>query len=152
MSLPIELWGSNIWCLFHGLSCKINEDKFLYHKDRLIYIIKSICSTLPCPECSNDATAILNTFNFNTIKNKEDFKVFLFNFHNIINKKLKKPLYEYSNLDIYNNINMNALYTNFKLIYLTKINNPRLMGISLNKKILYPKIMEALLLVKNDLQ
>lgn len=152
MSLPIELWGSNIWGLFHGLSCKINEDKFLYHKDRLIYIIKSICSTLPCPECSNDATAILNTFNFNTIKNKEDFKVFLFNFHNIINKKLKRPLYEYRNLDIYNNINMNALYSNFKLIYLTKINNPRLMGISLNKKILYPKIMEALLLVKNDLQ
>jgi hypothetical protein len=122
MSLPIELWGSNIWSLFHGLSCKINEEKFLYHKDRLIYIVKSICSTLPCPECSNDATAILNTFNFNNIKNKEDFKVFLLNFHNIINKKLKKPLYEYSNLDIYNNINMNALYTNFKLIYLTNSN------------------------------
>jgi|UniRef100_A0A6C0E063 hypothetical protein len=152
MALSIELWGSNIWSLFHGLSCKISEDKFLYHKDRLIYIVKSICSTLPCPDCSTDATAILNTFNFNTIKNKEDFKVFLFNFHNIVNKKLKKPLYEYSNLDIYNNINMNALYTNFRLIYLTRISNPRLMGNSLNKKILYPKIMEALLLVKNDLQ
>ena len=151
MSLPIELWGNNIWALFHGLSCKIQEDKFLYHRDRLIYIIKNICSSLPCPDCSKDATYLLNNTNFNQIRTKEDFKLFIFNFHNSVNKKLKKPIYEYTNLDKYNSVNMDALYNNLKIIYLTKIPNPHLMGFALNKKILFPKIMEALLLVKNDL-
>jgi hypothetical protein len=151
MSLPIEIWGNNIWTLFHGLSCKIKEDKFLYHRDRLIYIIKNICATLPCPDCSKDATQLLNNTNFNNIKTKEDFKLFIFNFHNNVNKKLKKPHYEYSNLDKYNSVNMDALYNNLNIIYLTKIPNPHLMGFALNKKILFPKIMTALILIKEDL-
>jgi len=108
-------------------------------------------SPLPCPECSNDASSLLKSVNFNTIKNKEDFKVFLFNFHNSVNKKLNKPLYEYSNLDKYNDVNMNALYNNLTRIYSHKISNPHLMGLAFNKKIVFPKIMGALLLVKNDL-
>jgi hypothetical protein len=152
MSLPIELWGNNIWALFHGLSCKIKEDKFLYHRDRLIYIVKSICATLPCPDCSKDANYLLNNTNFNNIRTKEDFKLFIFNFHNSVNKKLKKPIYEYNNLEKYNDLNMNALYHNLNIIYSTKIHNPHLMGFALNKKLLFPKIMAALILIKNDLQ
>jgi hypothetical protein len=151
MALPIEVWGPNIWCLFHGLSCKINEEKFLYHKERLIYIVKNICATLPCPDCSKDALTVLNKVNFNTIKNKEEFKIFLFNFHNSVNKKLNKPYYEVGNLDKYNNINMNALYNNLNLIYSSKISNPHMMGFALTKKMLFPKIMSELLLIKNDL-
>ena len=151
MTVSIELWGPNIWGLFHGLSCKIKEDKFLYHKERLIYILKNICSTLPCPECSKDATNILNSINFNSVNTKEDFKQFIFYFHNSVNKKLNKPIYEYINLDKYNNVNINALYNNLNIIYSAKITNPRLMGFSLNKKMLFPKIMDALLLIKHDL-
>ena len=151
MAIAIEIWGPNIWALFHGLSYKIREDKFLLHKDTLIFIIKNICATLPCPECSNDASSLLKSVNFNTIKNKEDFKVFLFNFHNSVNKKLNKPLYDYSNLYKYNDVNMNALYNNLTRIYSHKISNPHLMGLAFNKKIVFPKIMGALLLVKNDL-
>lgn len=151
MAVSIEIWGPNIWGLFHGLSCKIREDKFLYHKDRLIYVLKNICNTLPCPDCSKDATNLLNSFNFNNIKTKEDFKQFVFSFHNIVNKKLNKPTYEYINLDKYNNVNINALYNNLNIIYSTRIPNPHLMGFSLNKKILFPKIMDALMLIKHDL-
>ena len=47
---------------------------------------------------------------------------------------------------------MNALYHNLNIIYSTKIHNPHLMGFALNKKLLFPKIMAALILIKNDLQ
>ena len=151
MTVSIEIWGPNIWGLFHGLACKIREDRFVYHKDRLIYILKNICTTLPCPECSKDATNILNSFNFNNIKTKEDFKQFVFNFHNIVNKKLNKPIYEYINLDKYDNVNINSLYNNLNIIYSSKISNPHLMGFSLTKKMLFPKIMDALLIIKQDL-
>jgi hypothetical protein len=152
MAVSIEIWGPNIWGLFHGLSCKIKEDKFMLHKERLIYVLKNVCATLPCPECSKDATLLLKTVNFNTINSKEEFKLFLFNFHNTINKKLNKPLYEYCNIIKYNNVNINALYNNLNIIYLARIPNPHLMGVALNKKMLFPKIMAALLLIKNDLQ
>jgi hypothetical protein len=75
----------------------------------------------------------------------------VFNFHNIVNKKLNKPSYEYINLDKYNHVNITALYNNLNIIYSTKTSNPHLMGISLNKKILFPKIISALLLIKQDL-
>jgi hypothetical protein len=151
MALPIEVWGSNIWSLFHGLSYKIREDRFLYHRERLIYIVKSICSTLPCPDCSKDATNLLNNTNFNNIRTKEDFKQFIFNFHNSVNKKLNKPNYDFSQLEKYNQLNMNALYNNLRIIYSTRIQNPHLMGFALNKKVLFPKIMRELMLVYNDL-
>jgi hypothetical protein len=117
----------------------------------LIYIVKSICSTLPCPDCSKDATQVLNNTNFNNIRTKEDFKLFIFNFHNSVNKKLNKPNYDFSNLEKYNALNMNALYNNLRIIYSTRIQNPHLMGFALNKKVLFPKIMRELMLVYNDL-
>ena len=113
MSFSKEIWGNNIWYLFHSLAHKIREEKFDAHKNNLIFIIKTVCNTLPCPECSKDATAMLDKVDFNNIKNKNDFKILLFNFHNAINAKLNKPMFSYSSLDNkYNNVNFDALYNN----------------------------------------
>lgn len=152
MSFSKEIWGNNIWYLFHSLAHKIREEKFEVHKNNLIFIIKTVCNTLPCPECSKDATAMLNKVDFNNIKNKNDFKMLLFNFHNAINAKLNKSLFSYENLDNkYNNVNFDALYNNIYIIYNTNTNIPQLMSSSFHKDISFPKIVRALNAIKSDL-
>ena len=152
MSFSKEIWGSNIWYLFHSLAHKIREDKFEVHKNNLFFIINTVCNTLPCPECSKDATNMLDRINFNNIRNKSDFKIFLFNFHNAINAKLKKPLFSYIDLDDkYSNVNFDAIYNNVYIIYNSNTNNPHLMSSSFHKNLSFPKIAQALNAMKYDL-
>jgi len=141
MSFSKETWGNNIWYLFHTIAHKIKETEFSNVKNDLIYLINIISSNLPCPECSSDAAAILNKVNYNTINSKEDFKKFLFNFHNHVNKKLNKPIFEYENLDKkYENANIKSLYNNFNIIFSSNSNVPQLMSVSFHRQQNMPKI------------
>ena len=100
---PPEIWGPAVWTLFHTLAEKVNELAFPFIKVQLFSQIKRICSFLPCPECSNDATKFLERININNIKSKYEFKNTIYLFHNWVNAKKKKPLFNYSNIEIYNN-------------------------------------------------
>lgn len=152
MSLSKENWGNNIWYLFHSIAHKIKEDRFEFHRNNLFFIIKTICNTLPCPDCSKDATNMLNKIDYNSIKNKNDFKMFLFNFHNAVNAKLNKPQFSYASLDNkYHNVNINALYYNLNVIYNINTNIPQLMSSSFHKNLSFPKIQEALNAIRSDL-
>tara|TARA_B110001452_G_scaffold206981_1_gene177123 strand:- start:6350 stop:6811 length:462 start_codon:yes stop_codon:yes gene_type:complete len=145
MPYNVEIWGNNIWYLFHTIAHKIKEDQFLNAKNDLIYLIKTICGNLPCPECSKDATETLNKINFNTINSKQEFKTLLFNFHNYVNKKLKKPIYNEIDLDEkYSKANIYILYKNFKIIFSSNSNVPQLMSASFHRKNNLPKIENAL--------
>jgi hypothetical protein len=152
MSLSKENWGNNIWYLFHSIAHKIKEDRFEFHRTNLFFIIKTICNTLPCPDCSKDATIMLSKIDYNNIRNKNDFKMFLFNFHNAINAKLNKPQFSYESLDSkYQNVNINALYYNLAIIYNINTNIPQLMSSSFHKNLSFPKIQEALNAIRSDL-
>jgi len=153
MSLSKESWGNNIWYLFHSLAHKLKEDKFESQKNNIIFIIKTICNTLPCPDCSKDATSMLNKIDFNTIRNKNDLKMFFFNFHNAINAKLNKPQFNYENLDSkYSNANIDVLYNNLYIIYSVNTRIPQLMSSNFHKNLSFPKIKDALIALRNDLQ
>lgn len=141
MSVSIEIWGNNIWYLFHTIAHKIKEDKFDIIKNDLIEVIKNISKNLPCPDCAKDATELLNKINFDNIKTKKDFEILIFNFHNHVNKKLKKPLFEYENLSIkYKNANIYNLIHNFNIIFSSNSNNSHLMTQSFNRQQKLPKI------------
>lgn len=145
MSISNQVWGNNTWYLFHTIAHKIKESSFLEIKDDLIFIVKNICSNLPCPECSKDATEKLNKVNFNTINTKEDFKLLLFNFHNAINKKLNKQLFKFEDLDEkYKNANINILYHNFNIIYSQNSNVPQLMSASFHRQHILPVIKQKM--------
>ena len=153
MSVSKETWGNNIWYLFHSLAHKIREEKFDTQKNNIIFIIRTICGTLPCPDCSKDATNMLNKIDFNSIRNKNDLKMFFFNFHNAINAKLSKPQFSYDSLDAkYNNVNIDALYNNLYVIYAVNTNIPQLMSSNFHKNLSFPKIRDALNALRNDLQ
>jgi len=145
MSFNKEIWGNTIWYLFHTIAHKIKENEFNNIKKDIIFLIKIICSTLPCPECSKDATDILNKINMDNISSKKELKSFLYNFHNYINKKLNKPIFLETDLDSkYSKGNIYNLYNNFYIIYSSNTNIPQLMNSSFQRQYNLPKIKNIL--------
>ena len=123
-----EQWGNITWYLFHGIAEKIKEDKFSENKELIINIIKSICANLPCPECSDHATKTLNTINFNSINTRDEFKDFLFKFHNIVNKRTNKEEYKKEELDKkYSIIIMPIIFNYFFKVYSINNKNEKMM-------------------------
>jgi len=107
-------WGRPFWNLFHVLAEKIKESEFPKVRVELLNMIYTICSNLPCPDCTNHAVSYMNGINFNTIKSKNDLKLFLFDFHNAVNARKMYPIFHKDNLDsTYQNANVIVVIDNF---------------------------------------
>jgi hypothetical protein len=94
-------WGEPFWFLFHVLAEKIKESEFPSLRAGLLNLIYTICSNLPCPECTSHAVQYLNGINFNTIQTKNDLKMMLFNFHNTVNARKNYPIFPLEKMDKY---------------------------------------------------
>jgi len=119
---PPEVWGPAIWNLFHTLIEKVNENAYPYISKQLFNIIVRICKFLPCPECSNDASLFLAKLKIENLKTKRDFKNTFYLFHNYVNAKKKKPLFNYANINVYKRYKLIQIINNFILAYNTKGN------------------------------
>ena len=119
---PPEIWGPPIWRLFHTLAEKINENSYPILSKSLFYIIVRICKYLPCPECSSDASNFLGKVKFENLKTKDSFKNMLYLFHNYVNSKKRKSLFNYSNIDVYKNFKLAPVVNHFISVYNTKGN------------------------------
>lgn len=111
-------WGPPVWNLFHTMAEKIKEDRFSELAPQLFNYITRIASFLPCPDCSQHAIQFLSKVNFVNVKTKMDLKFVLFTFHNAVNKRKIKPLFNYDLLtDLYSNNNIYQVYNNFVSVY-----------------------------------
>ena len=128
-------WGPPIWMLFHSLAEKIKEEKFSEVGPQLFSMIKAICSTLPCPECSQHATLFLSRVNFSSIRTKNDFKSLMYIFHNVVNKRKNKPLFNVLELKRYSTSNLIIAYNNFVNVYHTR-GNMKLLAESFQRKLI----------------
>jgi len=117
-----EIWGPPIWTFFHTLAEHVNEDLFLNIRNSLFSFITRICNFLPCPECSQHATLFLAKVNINKINNKTDFKNMLYVFHNSVNKRKRKYLYNYAHIGKYKKYNVGSVFNHFVNVYHTKGN------------------------------
>ena len=117
-----NIWGPPIWTLFHTLAEKINEEDFTRLIPQMFGLIKRICLYLPCPDCSQHATQFLAKLKPEQIASKVDFKNTLYLFHNMVNVRKKKPLFNYGNINAYQELNIVRVYNNFIAVYNTKGN------------------------------
>ena len=117
-----SVWGPPIWTLFHTLIEKMKQERFKELHMELFQHIKSICSYLPCPECSSHATLFLSKVNPINISNKNDFKNMLYVFHNQVNLRKQKPAFSYSGMDKYKNSNLVQVFNRFITVYHNKGN------------------------------
>ena len=98
---PPEVWGPPVWTLFHALAENINESYYKMIASGLFGLIRRTCLYLPCPECSRDATNILNNVNPQSIQTKQGLINTLYLFHNQVNSKKKKMLFNFSQISKY---------------------------------------------------
>lgn len=127
-------WGEPTWFLFHTLAEKVIETHFLEIRAGLLDVIYSICLNLPCPKCAEHAKSHLNGINFNTIRTKEDLKMLLFDFHNLVNSRKKYSIFKYEDLKKYElAITKNIIY-NFLTEYNKKNKNIRYLADDLHRE------------------
>jgi hypothetical protein len=99
LTKPKMLWGEPTWFLFHTLAHKVKDECFLEIRNELIGNIFSICYNLPCPKCQAHATEYVKKINVNSIRTKDDFKNFLFKFHNDVSSMKGNPMFPYDQLN-----------------------------------------------------
>jgi hypothetical protein len=119
---PPEVWGPAVWRLIHMLSVKITDEAYPYIGGQLFYFISRICKFLPCPDCANDSTRILAKINIRELKTNTDFKNSMYLFHNVVNVKKRKPLFNYANIDNYKRYRLIPVINNFINNYNTRGN------------------------------
>ena len=119
----IRKWAPNTWIFFHTFASHINEDFFSKNKRMVLFIIKTICHNLPCPECTHHAIIFMNRVNENTIKHKKDLIEMLHAFHNGVNKRTGKLVFPEDKLDMYNNYRMDFALIHFLNGYKAKYGN-----------------------------
>lgn len=119
---PPEVWGPHVWRLLHTLVERINEDAYANIYPQLVFHIQQICKNLPCPDCANHATKYLTKVNLKNNKTKLELKNAIYLFHNYVNAKKRKPLYNYANIDAYKNYKLIPIINNFLIHYNTKGN------------------------------
>ena len=84
-------WGNVCWYLFHSLSFKLKDNQ-----DHIVSELMSLCHNvalnLPCPDCSEHAKQTFNAAKKSGVQitNREEMQRFWWQFHNIVNRRLKK--------------------------------------------------------------
>jgi hypothetical protein len=132
-----DTWGPATWTLFHTLAEKIQDDQFNDAKSDLLTFIKRICSNLPCPDCAAHATQYTSKLTPNHFTSKEQFKLFLFHFHNSVNMRTGKRPYTLEELNAkYSRANTFVVVPYFIKVYSYRNTNVRLMINSFHKDIL----------------
>ena len=109
-----KVWGYALWLFLHTTAEKIKEEEFDKHKDFFIGIISNLCSLLPCPSCEKDAIQYMKGFPSTHIKTRDDFKMYIFHFHNHVNRKIGKPLFKVDELKIYETFSYSDVIVFFK--------------------------------------
>ena len=122
-------WGPACWFLFHGLATKVKDDEFENIKNGIWEQITGICNNLPCHECKNHATELINKTNVNVIlRTKRNLELFLLDFHNLVNRRNNTRIMsieEYDNK--YKTANLRLIITNFISKFSSSTRNSKLM-------------------------
>lgn len=131
---PTE-WGPPTWTLFHTLTEKIKEESYPQIGFQLFSYICRICYILPCPDCSQHARDFLAKIKPEHVKTKDGLRNLMYMFHNVVNKRKNKPMYNSQDLAKYKELNIITVYNKFISIYKTT-GNMKLLAESFQRKML----------------
>ena len=109
-------WGNITWILFHTFSEKIHENFLLANKKVIWKLITDVLNVLPCNHCLQHAQMYINKYGSSHIKRKEDLTDFFYNFHNSVNLRTRKKIYNKSDLNIYEKGVMSKILDNFSIL------------------------------------
>ena len=117
-------WGGITWVFLHTLSYKVHPEHYQQIKTVLWDHIKQLCSNLPCPDCASHATHFLKRIN--TPDTKEQLIRILFDFHNVVNRRIGKPVFPFQSFEKYGTVNLSKAFYACKYVIQHQPYNPRL--------------------------
>jgi hypothetical protein len=90
-----EKWGPDFWGFFHHVSINYPSNPSQTDKEKICNLIKSIPYILPCEKCSIHFKENLNKFPIDDVdlSSKNNFVTWFVDFHNTVNKMLKKKIF-----------------------------------------------------------
>ena len=94
-------WAIPTWIFFHGFAEKVDETYYNNNYKKCFDIISDICHHLPCETCRIHAVEKMNNTNINMINTKDKLKIYLFNLHNEVSKRVGKVEYDINILEKY---------------------------------------------------
>jgi hypothetical protein len=107
------IWGNACWYLFHTLAEKLKPECD-EEVQTILFHFKQVCYNLPCPSCSQHAMETLQSAHLDRIKTRENLKRFFLEFHNLVNKRLKKPIFTQEECDkLYSSANTINIVNHF---------------------------------------
>ena len=138
------LWGEPTWIFLHTLAEKIKDEEFHKLRKELLDNILKICNNLPCPICSQHAIRYMNGVNFNNIQTKEQLKLFLFSFHNTVNRRKDYEQFNVADLSKYQNANTINIIRNFFYHFSKRTYNVRMAVDNLHRHKMLKELKEWL--------
>jgi FAD-linked sulfhydryl oxidase len=106
-----EIWGPSGWIFIHSIALQYPISPTTFDKKRYIHFFKSLGHILPCCLCQTHYQYYLKTHKKmfdRAFSNRKSLFKWTLQFHNYVNKKLKKPKYNIQKVmmdykQIYNN-------------------------------------------------
>lgn len=114
-------WGEPFWTFFHTFAERIRPDAFVALREEIFDLVRGICANLPCPNCTAHATEYMRRTDWAAIRNKDNFRIFLCQFHNHVNARNKyAPFDPLALSDTYANIPFGAAANRFLFFFQQK--------------------------------
>lgn len=123
-------WGGITWVFLHTLSYKVHPEHYKQIKQALWGHIKQLCGNLPCPDCASHASQYLKKITIP--ETKEQLIKVLVDFHNVVNRKLEKPMFSIQDIAKYGTVNLTMAFYACKHVIKIQPYNPRLMMHKIN--------------------
>ena len=104
--------GGLMWMMLHRFAEKLKADIFISNKTGILDFLKEFYNKeLPCEFCKIESINYLD--NYGSLSSKEDLKKYLYDFHQVINKKLQKKYYNETILLQYESVNIIDVFSLF---------------------------------------
>jgi len=106
-------WAIPCWFFFHGMAEKISKSFYENEYNKVFDLIVLICKNLPCPYCRNHATVYFSNKTSKDVNTKNKLKMFLFEFHNDVNKRIGHHVFDEDILKKFEGIDIAKAYIFF---------------------------------------
>ena len=90
--MKTSIWGPSAWRFLHAVTFAYPDDPTEEHKSAVVKLFESLKLLLPCGDCCSHYCSTFNSKELQAaLKNRKTLSKWLFDFHNEVNSRLKKP-------------------------------------------------------------
>jgi hypothetical protein len=94
--MKTHIWGPSAWTFLHAISFSYPDTPSAEHKAAVLNLFSSLKYLLPCGECCNHYCSTFSSEDLSkALQSKNDFSRWLVDFHNSVNVRLNKPVFQY---------------------------------------------------------